>query len=111
MFVPCDEEGNVLDEPYIENYIDVVRGDKTTQFNRDLEQYQKAKDRVLFEGFEVEREYGSAVHFKSKGISSIYYKEENYYHYFGKKHKTVESMVAWTIFLNPSALQKIGLNE
>ena len=42
MFVPCDEKGNVLEEPTPEDilYDDNIYG-----------QYQQAKARVLFEGF------------------------------------------------------------
>jgi len=54
MFVPCDENGNVLEEP---------KRDKDT-YTQDLgvlqdydvievEEYNEAKDKVLFEGFEV----------------------------------------------------------
>lgn len=43
MFVPCDDEGNVLKDPgLIPSY--------------ELEQYRKAKEKVLFEGFEIIKE-------------------------------------------------------
>jgi len=38
MFVPCDEDGNVLEEPFEDNLY-------------DIQEYQQAKERCLFEGF------------------------------------------------------------
>ena len=53
MFVPCDEEGNVLEEPkrwkdYLQ-YPDSFDGNK--EWN-ELYDYQQAKEKVLFEGIE-----------------------------------------------------------
>ena len=44
MFVPCDENGNVLEEPkfYFHHEYKVA-----------LEKYQKAKEKVLFNGFKI----------------------------------------------------------
>jgi len=52
MFIPCDEEGNVLEEPEKDkkgNYI-AYSGDTCIY----IEQYQEAKERVLFEMFDAE---------------------------------------------------------
>ena len=54
MFVPCDEEGNVLEEPkrwkdYLQ-YPDSFDGNKEWD---ELYDYQQAKEKVLFEGFEI----------------------------------------------------------
>src|SRR5690606_19676303 len=44
MFVPCDEEGNVLEVPT----------DTTSmRRNQKIEQYNEAKEKVLFEGFKI----------------------------------------------------------
>ena len=51
MFIPCSEDGEVLEEP--KNYDKWVRREQNTPYNANLflyEQYQQAKDRVLFEG-------------------------------------------------------------
>lgn len=47
MFVPCDEAGNVLDAP---DAFDIVSSET---YRTNL--YRQAKDRVLFEGFEITR--------------------------------------------------------
>ena len=51
MFVPCDEDGNVLEEPKIEEeYVD----EHTTQIFAQYQYYlDKAKEKVLFEGFKT----------------------------------------------------------
>ena len=47
MFVPCDEEGNVLEEPKIEEeYVDEHTTQIFAQYQYDLD---KAKEKVLFE--------------------------------------------------------------
>ena len=48
MFVPCDDEGNVLLEPVTGNF-----GNKEMN-----EQYQKAQEKVLFKGFEFFKKPG-----------------------------------------------------
>lgn len=62
MFVPCDDGGNVLEHPiYTTNHSDecYCKGcEEETKRCSDLQdQYQKAKEKVLFEGFEVKRNY------------------------------------------------------
>lgn len=49
MFVPCDDEGDVLEEPKESNYNlgDIHAG----YFKLDVDKYQQAKERVLFEDF------------------------------------------------------------
>lgn len=47
MFVPCDEKGNPLEQP-------TPRGVGDEQYyGAEMDAYQKAKDRVLFKGFEM----------------------------------------------------------
>lgn len=43
MFVPCDEDGNILEEPDCNLDIRVS----------EMKEYQKAKEKVIFEGFEL----------------------------------------------------------
>lgn len=47
MFVPCDDEGNVLEEPKWHNEESDYEIQILTQ------QYQQALERVIFEGFEI----------------------------------------------------------
>ena len=51
MFVPCDDEGIVLEEPKIEEeYVDEHTTQIFAQYQYDLD---KAKEKVLFEGFKI----------------------------------------------------------
>ena len=45
MFVPCDDDGNVLEEKSKKSYIDYYSG--------DYQKYKQALDRVIFEGFKM----------------------------------------------------------
>ena len=47
MFVPCDEEGNILEEPKIENYTQEEL--EHSVMGCDYLDYNKAKEKVLFE--------------------------------------------------------------
>jgi len=60
MFVPCDEDGNVLEEPKPENYFPIDKaGDKFTEEDKKgldayyspMMEFEQAKERCLFEGF------------------------------------------------------------
>lgn len=51
MFVPCDDEGNILEEPKIEEEdVDEHTTQIFAQYQYDLD---KSKEKVLFEGFKI----------------------------------------------------------
>lgn len=98
MFVPCDEEGNVLEEPY--NYINFING---VELNENLEKYcekyQQAKERVLFEGFEYQKQGGEyLVKFDNKPVWVNW-----------NNSKTIEDLIYLKPKLTPTAIKKIGL--
>ena len=68
MFVPCDLEGNVLSEPQLHtNQIGFDTWEE--DYNPDdIKQYKQAKDRVVFEGFEVDYLDGFAVGVKNGNL-------------------------------------------
>lgn len=57
MFIPCDEEGNVLELPKNCNVpcspSDWHEGSKCAECRREVYAWDEAKERVLFEGFEL----------------------------------------------------------
>ena len=58
MFVPCDEDGNVLEEPinyktWAELHFNNGKKEKGTYGFLEHEKYQQAKEKVLFEDFEI----------------------------------------------------------
>jgi hypothetical protein len=54
MFVPCDENGNVLEEPINYSAYEVKMSGKDFRFNFiDCQEYEQSKEKVLFEGFQI----------------------------------------------------------
>ncbi len=81
MFVPCDEDGNVIE--YKEPYEDGTNI-----------KYQQAKERVLFEGFEVVK-YDAPLLYFSNGLRA--------------SARTIEDLIRKNPTLTPTALKMIGL--
>lgn len=94
MFVPCDEEGNVI-------IIDTEHKENPKSWSEDeIKQYSKAKEKVLFEGFEV------------KGNYLMYY-DFMYMMIYELENKTIESIIDEIpnnhLTLIHNALKQIGL--
>lgn len=70
MFIPCDEDGNVITRKY------------DTGHNASDREYQQAKERCLFEGFEL----------KGQTDYSFVYKNKNIFPYFISKKGTIEDL-------------------
>lgn len=98
MFVPCDDEGNVLKK---EHYFDygryyVLKTHSENDF-KIFNEYQNAKEKVLFEGFEA-KNYLNLVGLKHKTWDS----------WCMGCYKTVEDLSGCkNIFITESALKKI----
>ena len=98
MFVPCDEKGNVLEEPQmrpVRNSFDEEDMDYDAQ---ELYDYIKAKEKVLFEGFEFVSRTDETWLFKING---------NFPRIVGKK-LTIESL---RIFQDKIKLSQTALNS
>ncbi len=65
MFVPCDEKGNVLKEPY------EVYDDETEEFIDYIVDFHEAKNKVLFEDFYVKKD--------DDGILCLFHKNYEWY--------------------------------
>ena len=91
MFVPCDKDGNVLGEPYND-------GNGDNYFGVLLDEYQQAKEKVLFEGFEKAKN----VNFDFKRGYSLF--KISYY-------KNIEHFLndVPDITLTPNAIKQLGL--
>lgn len=102
MFVPCDEDGNVLEEPINYNiweelhYNNGKKEKGTIGFDEHLK-YHKTKENVLFEGFEYVSETDETWLFKING---------NFPRIVGKK-LTIESL---RIFQDKIKLSQTALN-
>jgi hypothetical protein len=81
MFVPCDEDGNVLEEPTPE---DILYDDNI------YEQYQQAKERVLFEG---------NLTVKKHGENNVVYLNDSSFYTSWNKSKTIEDLIPYNLTL------------
>ena len=68
MFVPCDEGGDILDEP--EDYENRLPN-MMTEYNDEVYRYKQAKEKVLFKGFKINGNYIYYGHFMVCLISEI----------------------------------------
>ena len=110
MFVPCDENTYILEEPADDNYAFYTHKNVSLK-----EEYQDAKQKILFEGFEVKesiyddtgqslfigwKPYNSAIFLKLQGEE---WKLDDF--------KTVEDLLqsGYEIELSDSAIKQIGL--
>ena len=112
MFVPCDEDGNVLEEPRPQE------GDNGNwNYQARFNQYQQAKERVLFEGFEFCESQSKGTNLRLKLFVSPYAdsgrlyltkKKENIYHSWFQLF-TIEDLIQCELQLTPTAIKQIGL--
>lgn len=108
MFIPCDEEGNVLDMP---TGYGCYNPDNPLpdEYYIEHKKYQEAKERVLFEGYTLINEgknYSSVSMIikengKDRGINRI--------DIFYKNPKTIEDLIPLGLELTETAIKQLGL--
>ena len=117
MFVPCDEDGDVLEEPKIEEeYVDERTTQIFAQYQYDLD---KAKEKVLFEEFNLNQKDFSKLESifcltkecfqitfftKEKGCFMDNLKTNKTY-----EIKTIEDLIQFELELSESAIKQIVL--
>ena len=75
MFIPCDKEGNVLEEPDCkEDYYRDANGLAYNYFE-DRKKWLEAKERVLFEGFEIIKSKHKGKRIKKEHIEMAFYND------------------------------------
>lgn len=117
MFIPCDENGNVLEEP--KRWNDYLQFPDSFDGNKEwgeLYNYELAKERVLFNGFVFEESQKEALKNNTQLSVSIYTENSFYitHRLNGKWHtwfdlKTVEELIKCKIELSKNAIKQIGL--
>jgi len=85
MFVPCDENGNVLEKPNAGMF----------GYDHVYNNYNKAKDRVLFEGFEYDNKM---EYWHNKHISF----DEEFC-----ENKTIEDLIQYNLTLYQTAIKQL----
>lgn len=104
MFVPCDEDGNPLEEPTTEIMNEFDGGFSTNEEQNQLDdliqEYQAAKERVIFEGTTI-------IH--RKGVDYDYYKvlmNGGVVYLSWKKSKKVKDLIQRNVTLTESTYNK-----
>lgn len=98
MFVPYDENGNVLEEPKLFKSGDCEEQNKTITDIR-FKQYQQAKERCLFKIYSFEEECDDFWYFSIDELTLIGI----------DKAGTIESLVTLNLQLTQTAIKQIGL--
>ena len=107
MFVPCDEDGNVLEEPKIkEEEIDEHTTQIFAQYQYDLD---KAKEKVLFEGFKIYDYKLNVFFYLGRRKTLSYDKKRKDFITIGLLPETVEDLIniSSQIKLSQTALNSI----
>jgi hypothetical protein len=111
MFVPCDLEGNVLEEPVNhETWLSLHNSKGSTiGFDKHLE-YQEAKERCLFEGFQVEEHEMNtySVRCENNILNPMWCFIDNIW-VCAKGISTIEDLIKYSLELTPTALKQLGL--
>jgi len=115
MFVPCDDDGNVLEERLIENY--ETDFGLLSDYQKYNKQYYKAKEKVLFDGFVFCNSQSEGIGLRLKlfispyGSSGKIYltkkKESGYHSWF--QLFIIEDLIQCELELTQTAIKNIGL--
>jgi len=104
MFVPCDKDGNVLVEPDYKS--------NETELENEWLEYQQAKERCLFEGFEIKERSCNEAKFKyvENGLLAVYYFNTTLNKFMpNTDYKTIEDLVKYNLQLTKTAIKQLGL--
>ena len=104
MFVPCDDEGNVLEEPDRNNQYCIGTSEENSMiYYNHLGKYEDAKEKVLFEGYKL----GTSS--MMSGVFAISNDLADVIHF--DLDDTIETMLGHisNLTLTESALKQIGI--
>ena len=108
-FVPCDLENNVLEEPNLKRYGEWP----SIHYDEHVKQYNEARERVLFEGFEIHGLLDKSTRrlTSSDGLFSIAWHNniQGWYLSKGCDKMTIEDLVKYDLTLTKSAITKLKL--
>lgn len=100
MFVPCDEDGNLISKFY-----NVNKDDDNKSFAKLSDEYQKAKEKCLFYGFNFSGEINDVFVIKYSEFRLLYLIKEKRF----VEHIRIESLVYQDLTLSETAVKQLGL--
>ena len=105
MFVFCDEDGDILEEPtdYEKRLLNMM-----TEYNDEVYTYYQAKAKVLFEGFEIDKNL-YLVYKNEISIGRFISYENGSKFLFRDNFKTIEDLVEFGFKLTENTIKQIGL--
>jgi len=112
MFVPCDEDGNVLDNP--EEHFPTGNNNLEEHIFIKQKQYKQAKEKVLFEGFKSTGRFKVSSGFED--FSFLKYKNGNTQVYVTDYTKeelneslcyTIEDLIKYKLTLTENAIKQL----
>jgi hypothetical protein len=113
MFVPCDEDGNVLQKP--EEHFPTGNNNLEKQIFIKQKKYKQAKEKVLFEGFEVigVDENHTELELKNNDFWIDFFKHSSIIttdsYQIDYPVKLCEDLLGYNLILTESALKQLGL--
>lgn len=112
-FITCDLEGNVLEAPQKYSDLDFDK-DSVNEWSNNITAYKKAKDRILFEGFEIvdisleSSMFDRAVSYKY--MLHVFWRDKKTKIWQSSKGiKTIENLVPYNLILKDSKSKELGL--
>ncbi len=114
MFVPCDFEGNVLEESrsFYEATAFWNAGEIDEKHNDLVGEWEEAKERCLFEGFEIKDlklDSGNKCVSKDDILHVFWQNEISKEFTLSKGISKIEDLVKYKLELTPTAIKQIGL--
>lgn len=94
MFVPCDEDGNVIEKP------ERIHFNTEFDYKAELSVYEEAKAKVLFEGF-VLNEIGKNQFIVTHEVGGDYWVMED---------ECLEDIVEWNLEFTEAAVKQLQLS-
>lgn len=107
MFVPCDLDGNLLEEP--QAYRTQICFDEWDMVydEKECKEYQEAKERVLFEGFEIKQFQTGTKYLELKDGDILCTNQFGNFKF--RKYQITEDLIKYELVLTPTAKKQIGL--
>jgi hypothetical protein len=102
MFVPCDEDGNVLEHP------NITRGNGGADiYNALMNQYQESEKRVLFDGFSLYYsvlDESNMLKYNKNSKEKVFNADALF-----RIYETIEDLVQYDLTLTENAIKKFKI--